>query len=302
MKYYGVHVGRKTGVFTSWAKVKPLIEGFSGAQYKSFALPSEAEFFSIHGTVPDKKAPARPKSPELPDDIIADASDGDSVPVLAAPIPVPPTLNPATLISKYSKVMPRMPLIPPSASAITVSSTGTSATEPSYISLMREYLEFKIPDRTLYIYTDGSTVNNGKSNARGGYGVFFSDPAFEPISKALTGKATNNIAELTAIIKGLEKIVDSVGNYDKIVVHTDSEYSFLALAERYKKWETSGWQSTWKGKTQEIKNQDLIKRAYQLYNKTGVQLKHVRAHTGKKDIHSIGNEIADRLAEICYRS
>jgi hypothetical protein len=31
---YCVLMGAKTGVFTSWAEVKPLIEGFSGAQFK----------------------------------------------------------------------------------------------------------------------------------------------------------------------------------------------------------------------------------------------------------------------------
>lgn len=287
MKYYGIHTGRKIGVFTSWAKVKPLVEGFTGAQYKSFALPSEAEYFSIHGTVPEKKQPVRSSSPELPDDIPPSTSISTSNVVK----------NPASLVAKYSKPIPQMPLLP-----LVPAMHAYSITEPKHILLIREYQEFKIPDRTLYVYTDGSTVNNGKANARGGYGVFFSDTTLEPISKALPGKATNNIAELTAIIKGLEKILDCAGAYDKIVVHTDSEYAFLSLTERYEKWEMNGWKSTWQGKTQEIKNQDLIKRAYILYNKTGVQLKHVRAHTGKKDIHSVGNEIADKLAEICYRT
>ena len=50
MKYYGIYRGRQTGVYTSWLKAKPLVEGFSGAEYKCFALPSEAEYYSIHGT------------------------------------------------------------------------------------------------------------------------------------------------------------------------------------------------------------------------------------------------------------
>lgn len=42
-KYYVVWKGRKTGVFTSWKVCKAQIEGFEGAQYKSFASLDEAE-------------------------------------------------------------------------------------------------------------------------------------------------------------------------------------------------------------------------------------------------------------------
>ena len=30
--------------------------------------------------------------------------------------------------------------------------------------------------------------------------------------------------------------------------------------------------------------------------KDNIELEHIRAHTGKKDIHSVGNVIADKLA------
>ena len=45
-KYYVVWKGRKTGVFTSWKVCKAQIEGFEGAQYKSFASLDEAEVAS----------------------------------------------------------------------------------------------------------------------------------------------------------------------------------------------------------------------------------------------------------------
>jgi viroplasmin and RNaseH domain-containing protein len=34
--WYAVAAGRETGIFTSWAKVEPLVSGFSGALHKSF--------------------------------------------------------------------------------------------------------------------------------------------------------------------------------------------------------------------------------------------------------------------------
>ncbi len=42
-KYYVVWKGKETGVFSSWDKVKKLVQGFDGAQYKSFADKTEAE-------------------------------------------------------------------------------------------------------------------------------------------------------------------------------------------------------------------------------------------------------------------
>jgi ribonuclease HI len=45
-KFYVVWKGRKPGVFTSWNACKRQIDGFEGAQYKSFASLDEAEIAS----------------------------------------------------------------------------------------------------------------------------------------------------------------------------------------------------------------------------------------------------------------
>ncbi|GAA0872620.1 ribonuclease H family protein [Gangjinia marincola] len=42
-KYYVVWKGKKTGVFSSWKECKIAIEGFKGAEYKSFLTKAEAE-------------------------------------------------------------------------------------------------------------------------------------------------------------------------------------------------------------------------------------------------------------------
>ncbi|MBW2960212.1 ribonuclease H1 domain-containing protein [Mesonia aestuariivivens] len=42
-KYYVVWKGHKTGIFTSWNICKKAIDGFNGAQYKSFKSLAEAE-------------------------------------------------------------------------------------------------------------------------------------------------------------------------------------------------------------------------------------------------------------------
>ena len=42
-KYYVVWKGKETGVFSSWDKAKKLVQGFEGAQYKSFISKTEAD-------------------------------------------------------------------------------------------------------------------------------------------------------------------------------------------------------------------------------------------------------------------
>lgn len=257
MKYYGVHFGKRTGVFTSWTKTKELIDGVTGAKFKAFMLPSEAEYFSVHGTDP----------PVLKSTSVATATPTS---VIQSSVP--------SMAPTYHQIM------------------KVNEDSETVATLISQYVKLFPSDTELFVYTDGSTINNGKKNARGGYGVFFSDPTISPISKRLTGKVTNNIAELTALIEGFKQAILCHDRFAKITVFTDSEYSFLAITERYDKWVKAGWKSHWKGKTTEIKNQALIEKAHQLYHESKVKLLHVRAHTGKKDRHSRGNEIADKLA------
>jgi ribonuclease HI len=42
-KFYVIWSGRRTGVFTDWSDVQPLVEGFAGARHKSFPTRAEAE-------------------------------------------------------------------------------------------------------------------------------------------------------------------------------------------------------------------------------------------------------------------
>lgn len=47
MKYYAVAVGRKPGIYTSWAEASAQVIGFSGAKYKSFTSKVEAEKYLL---------------------------------------------------------------------------------------------------------------------------------------------------------------------------------------------------------------------------------------------------------------
>jgi len=147
------------------------------------------------------------------------------------------------------------------------------------------------------VYIDGACANNGKKNAISGYGVYFSDNDIRNEYKKINGiKHTNNIAELTAFIRCLEILQENISNNEQINVYTDSEYVIKCASSYGEKLHRNNW------KTYDNKippNLELVKKAFQLYrNSFNVKLIHIYAHTNKEDKHSIGNKMADKLANI----
>jgi len=144
------------------------------------------------------------------------------------------------------------------------------------------------PDIT--VYTDGSCVGNGKKNAVAGIGVFFGYDDPRNISQKISGKQTNNTAELKAVLKAIEILYNEINNKKNILIFTDSKYVILCCTSFGKKQDLNGWTKT-------IKNFHLVKKIYNLfkYNKN-IKIKHIKAHTGKDDLHSKGNDMADKLA------
>ena len=58
MKYYAVHSGRRTGVFSSWDEMKHYVQGFKGAKFKKFSTQEEADYYVQHGKcMPMKESP-----------------------------------------------------------------------------------------------------------------------------------------------------------------------------------------------------------------------------------------------------
>jgi ribonuclease HI len=141
------------------------------------------------------------------------------------------------------------------------------------------------------VYTDGSCVHNGKPNAKAGYGIYFGDNDPRNVSKRVNGKQSNNTGELTAVIVTLKILENEIKERLKIKLFTDSEYVIKCCTTYGSKCNAAGWKP--------ISNLELVKEAYMLFrNSPSVQLIHVRAHTGKTDNHSIGNDHADRLANM----
>ncbi|MCL4140489.1 UNVERIFIED_CONTAM: hypothetical protein GTU68_048551 [Idotea baltica] len=74
-KFYVVWKGKKTGVFSSWNACKKQIDGFAGAQYKSFASKEEAEI-AIKGNYAELKQIGEPIVPSISVDAACSGNPG----------------------------------------------------------------------------------------------------------------------------------------------------------------------------------------------------------------------------------
>jgi len=144
----------------------------------------------------------------------------------------------------------------------------------------------------IYVYTDGACSNNGSSNAKAGIGIYFSKDNPLNVSKELKGeKLTNNIAELKAVIYAIN-IIKNTKFKNKIIV-TDSEYVIKCATTYGAKLAEREWKQK---KDKIIPNLELVKEVYELTETYDIKFKHIMAHTGAKDKHSIGNYYADLFA------
>jgi ribonuclease HI len=265
MTYYGVHNGHIPGIYLTLEATQKATQGFSGALYKSFKHILDAEQFVRYGDAP-----------------VAQEQH-------VAPVSTQQTFTlPVKIISKPSEVSTSTATATP---ASTANATPTSNATPAFEQLLMKYknLQSGTSSDMIHIYTDGGTIGNGRKDAIGGYGVFIAGTKEKLISRKLVndhGKITNNIAELKAIIKALEEIL--LMDTDKsIVLHYDSTYAADVIT----------------GKKNGRANIELVKQGQALLaecktKQIRLDFEHVYSHTGKQDVHSIGNEIADKLAGI----
>lgn len=130
--------------------------------------------------------------------------------------------------------------------------------------------EHAVPASAWQAFTDGACSGNP---GPAGSGVVLVEPGGK-LHEGLEylGEATNNVAELTAILRALEWIPADVG---PIVVHTDSQYAIGVL------------QKGWKAKA----NQELVAHIRRVVQQRGALLRYVPGHEGVPL-----NERADELA------
>ena len=154
--------------------------------------------------------------------------------------------------------------------------------------------EISLMDINTKIYTDGGCEPNpGKAGS--GIAVYRAEKIDELWYGLYDSYGTNNTAELNALHYAM-RIADHETNKDQsVAIFCDSKYSIQCITQWAVNWQKKGW----KKPSGEIKNLELIKQMFALYQviKNKVQILHVNGHVGVE-----GNELADRMSIVAIQS
>ncbi|KAI5367895.1 Putative ribosomal protein L9/RNase H1 [Septoria linicola] len=254
-KWYGVQAGRNPGVYTNWQDVLDQITGWKGPKHKGFKTRTEAEQYVAEGQA------ALAATADIP---VGSIEQGEPAlkKVKGAKKKIDgikeESLPPSTEQGQYE---PGDAPLPDDAEDGFDRDTILDASTDGIRYKTREEREaYKyqavrpVKDAPIRIYTDGSSLSNGKTNAWGGVGVYFGPQDRRNISEPLNGtKQTNQRAELTAIVRALE-----VAPKDrKIVIVSDSRYSIDCVTNWFHNWQRNGWVNSSK---KPVENRDLVQK------------------------------------------
>ncbi|GME27021.1 ribonuclease h [Neofusicoccum parvum] len=250
-KFYGVQSGRVPGVYTDWPSAQKQVTGWTRPKYKAFHTRAEAEAFvkdgkkvggSVSGvaiepdaqsetTMASKKEPPAKKQKKG-----TAAEEADSGPWEPGTGSLPEGTE--------DGFDPRIVLNPETGKVEWKTDEQMAATK-------------KMPtDDTkggvLNIYTDGSSLGNGKKGSVAGVGVFFGPLDKRNVSEGLAGpRQTNQRAELTAI----QRALDIAPMRRDVNIFTDSSYSINCVTVWFISWRKNNWVTSSK---KPVENKDLV--------------------------------------------
>ena len=144
------------------------------------------------------------------------------------------------------------------------------------------------------IFTDGACVPN-PGEAGSGIALYRNNTLVELWYGLYEPTGTNNTAELNALHQALIIAAQEVSQGRSVAVLCDSKYSIQSVTQWAVGWEKKGW--TKKGG--EIKNLDIIKLMFKLYQSvaSSISVLHVNGHVGVE-----GNELADRMSMVAIET
>jgi ribonuclease HI len=307
--YYGVANGLVPGVYTDYASVLAQTNGVSGAKHKSFTTREEAQAFvndfqrgrsapiSLRGDLSETSSMVISKELKAGDTSTKKSKKTETV---------------AAVLNGDVKWEPGYGPIPPDAEdgfdpTIKLDpDTGNIRVKTEQELSMTKLQPTGDISGPIVVYTDGSSLGNGKIGAVGGVGVYFgpndarsvimapitlvSDRSNRNLSEALRGsRQTNQRAELTAVARALDHIpIDR-----STIILTDSRYSIQCLTEWFPKWEKNNWKSS-SGK--DVENRDLIEPIIARMRERAMCKAQTKLEWLKGHANHPGNVAADRLA------
>ncbi|GFW59445.1 ribonuclease H1 [Trichonephila clavipes] len=142
------------------------------------------------------------------------------------------------------------------------------------------------PNETVVVFTDGASAENGRKRARAGIGIYWGHNHPLNTSKRLTGRQTNNRAEIQAAVYALNQ-AKQIGAR-KVKLYTDSQFLIHAITDWIRKWKTNGWKLV--NGTPVVNKEDFLELEA-VSKGLDVEWVYVKAHA-----RNHGNDEADRLA------
>lgn len=276
-RFYGIQRGRVPGVYTDWAKAQEQIKGFARPRYKKFSTKEEAEAFVKLGQANGASFAGNtseiqklPGAPGILSDVLKDEQGS---PIEPGDGPLPPGAE--------DGFDPNVLLDPKSGKVVYKTKEQKSVTKTKATG----------PPGMLRIYTDGSSLKNGRALASAGVGVYFGPgDNSRNVSEPLKGsRQTNQRAELTAILRAL----DIAPRHRDVTIFTDSQYAIKCVTVWYVKWQRNKWLTS---DNKPVENKDLVESIrVKIEERDELKVKTlfewVKGHNSDP-----GNEAADRLA------
>lgn len=152
------------------------------------------------------------------------------------------------------------------------------------------------------IFCDGACSGNGTARAVGGWawaywpGVAAGEPERFRADR-LAAPATNQRAELMAILEALRWWREQPGGGGLVTVYTDSMYSINCMTKWGPSWRRKGWK---RDSGEPLQNLDIIQPLVELWtaeaSKRAWRVVHVRGHQSGCSPEAHGNNWVDRAA------
>ena len=135
----------------------------------------------------------------------------------------------------------------------------------------------------VYIFTDGACRGNP---GEGGWGAILQSDNHEKEINGYSENTTNNIMELTAVIKSLQALKKPCD----VILTTDSKYVKNGITTWIHNWKKNGWKTASK---KSVKNKELWILLDEECRKHKITWEWIKGHSG----HEL-NERADLLANL----
>lgn len=167
--------------------------------------------------------------------------------------------------------------------------TTTSSSRPTTSSRSQSALSTPAKAADFNIYCDGAcSPNPGKSGT--GMAVYQGTQLTQLWYGLYEANGTNNSAELNGMLEAFKLAAPLIQQGKTVQVLSDSKYSIDCITKWAKGWKNKGWT---RGKNEPIKNLEVIKACFEMYEKMKAQLiiSHVKGHANIE-----GNELSDRMA------